>query len=106
MLKLTVPYFSVPKDRALEKVLNTLRGSIENSFRELNRCPILTGSLIADEALAIGSNDVYHKLGRIPTGYLIINISGAASNIYTSNMNEGYITFVSSAVCAASFWIF
>jgi len=56
--------------------LDSIQNGLENSFRSIEACPLLDGKLLEDVVLAIGDNNVPHKLGREVKGWVITRVKG------------------------------
>jgi hypothetical protein len=76
-----------------------------NLVDQLNKKPIIDGILIERLNISSGSNQIEHKLGRIPRGYIIV-ASTAAVNVYNGSMGEYLIPLVSDASATISLWVF
>lgn len=68
--------------------------------------PLLEGVLLKNIALANGATVVNHFLGRVPLGYIIVDIDNVA-NIYRSQpFNDLSLTLASNAAVTVSLWVF
>lgn len=105
-IKLRTRPISIPGERVIEAALNAFRIAIENFVRELNQCPVVSGSLIEDEYIETGSyHKIYHKLGRKPNGWLLIKTDGLS--YYNCNeATDQYISVYFLGTTTASFWFF
>lgn len=64
------------------------------------------GNLLHGNVLAIGSNVIYHKLGKLLTGWFIVD-QNAASEIYRSAAkNDSTLTLNSSAIVTVDIYVF
>lgn len=68
--------------------------------------PMSSGVYVKDVTLAIGANVINHKLGRVPQGWMIIDIQGAATVYRSAAFNDLTLTLTSSAAVTASLYVF
>ena len=103
------------KNRFFRKIINgdraqtQLQTNIEQAVADVIKTPLLNGRLISNVALTVGETKIEHKLGRIPTGYLIIKKSTSATvydNLSTEVRADLYLPLVASADCLVSVWVF
>lgn len=70
------------------------------------RNPLNNITILKDIELVIGNNNIAHKLGRKPQGWIVLDIN-AASTIYRSEpFNDRFLTLNSSAVATISLGVF
>lgn len=105
-IKLRTRPISIPGQKVIEAALNSFRIAVENFVREINKCPMIVGSIIEDQYYVSGIyHKVYHKLGREPRGWLLIKHTG--NSYYTSDdVNDQYLSIRFFQNTTASIWFF
>lgn len=89
----------------LDPVIETTY-STQSSVEELQALPLNQMVVLNNVVLAIGNNVITHGLGRVPTGWIIMDIN-AASTIYRSAaFNATTLTLNSSAIATIRLGVF
>lgn len=89
----------------LDPVIETTY-STQSSVEELQALPLNQMVVLNNVVLAIGNNVITHGLGRVPTGWIIMDIN-AASVIYRSAaFNATTLTLNSSAIATIRLGVF
>lgn len=73
--------------------------------------PLLTNrlnsaSILSDVELAIGTNVINHRLGRMQQGWFLVDVDGAATIYRSANFNDKTLTLTSSAAVTVSIGVF
>jgi hypothetical protein len=61
-----------------DRLLSMFQDNVSNFTGQLVGLALLDGVDIQNVSLAVGSNEISHKLGRAPTGMLVASQTGAA----------------------------
>lgn len=106
---------------ALKALKNIITGSFELSqvqanldqlWKQLNLNPFQTGQWLKGQKLVSGQTSVQHGLGRIPQGWVVTNINGAATiyqvpaTLSQANPTNTVLYLHSSAAVTVDLWIF
>lgn len=76
------------KTNFLDKDLSKLQNNIDIVIKPILNCPIIDGVLVENVSLSTSSaNEVFHKLGRKPIGFIIVKQS-ADSRIWDSQSSN------------------
>lgn len=78
---------------------------LNQAVNEIISVPVLNGRLLENVQLASGSNDVEHKLNRVPVGYIIVRRS-ANQNLHDTSLNNRTLTLNASGAVTVSLWVF
>ena len=81
-----------------------LQSNVENALAPVLRVALLDGVTIS-AALASGDNEIAHGLGRVPQGYIIIDVDAAAT-IYRVSLSDKFLTLNSTATANIKLWIY
>lgn len=106
MLKISSRPFLLPEFPVVENAINLFRVAVEGLVRDLNTCPYLTGAHVTDIELSAGSNSVSHKLGRIPTGWIVTRIQTGTCTAYETARDTKAVTLSSSGSSKVDIWFF
>ena len=95
---------------APSRELKQLQENIEQFVKPIQNCPIIDGVLIRDLCLEAGvSNEVRHKLGRKPIGWIITR-KRQDSRIWdlndTNTTPSKTLSIACSHACQVDIWIF
>jgi hypothetical protein len=73
---------------------------------QFRRIPWLDGVMV-ETTLAAGDNDVEHKLGRTPQGFIVVGFTGATSENYPSMVTADarFMTLNSLDVMVLKLWV-
>jgi hypothetical protein len=93
---------NVPEDRARDDIATSLAALVQSDFVR----SFLSGVLLSDKALAVGSNSVVHGLGRQPVGYIVTWSEGAAPDFYVTASDEKRLTLSSASSATVDLWVF
>jgi len=74
-------------------------------INDLGDASILSGELVTHTFEGTSEENVPHKLGRQPIGYITVGTSAAAT-IHGRSHTTRYLKLTASAVCTADFWVF
>lgn len=88
--------------------LSRFQDNVEEAIRPVIQKQIIDGVLLQDVSLTSGQdNNVSHKLGRIPIGYIPVKKS-AQSTIWdeTSTAPSSLLNLHCSTSCVVSLWVF
>lgn len=91
--------------RLKDKETEQLQSNVVQALQPLLKSPIIDGVHLKDVALASGSNDVNHGLGRPIEGWIVTNRSGTAT-VHSTGSNYKTLTLVASADVTVSIWVF
>ena len=79
---------SPPTDQTqLSGYLDRLRTAVWDNWRSLLGSGIFNGDLLTGQAIAVGDNEMAHRLGRKPQGYIILREQGASLGLFTTEAN-------------------
>lgn len=95
---------------AESREVNQLQENIEQFVKPIQNCPLIDGVLVRDICLVAGEvNEIKHKLGRKPIGWLITR-KRADSRIWDlqdTNPTPGKtLSIACSHACQIDIWIF
>ena len=97
---------SLPIFQTQSKELSLMQTSWASKLNPLIDNPPNQGIILNDIDLVAGNNTINHMLGRIPQGWYIVDINGAA-NVYRSKpLNKLTLTLNSSAPVTVSLEVF
>ena len=99
--------------RALKKLitgsfeLNQVQANLDQLWTQLSLNPFVTGQWLKSQALANGTTKLSHSLGRLPQGWIITNVNGAATIYLASNsLTTTSLSLTSSAAVTVDIWVF
>jgi hypothetical protein len=90
-------------------VVNQLQDNIANFIEPLGNNVLLSGIILKNVALAVGSNTIQHGLGRLLLGWFIVRQRASASIYDTQDTNPSPTTtlrLTSSAVVVVNIYVF
>lgn len=69
---------------------------------------IIQGDLVQDASLSPGSNTITHNLGKIPVGWIVVDINASANVWRSADFDKDTLTLTSSAAgpIIVSLWVF
>lgn len=96
-----------------DRDLELIQANVDESLKKLEVAPLTGGNLLADLALATGSDNlVQHGLGYTPSLILVFAPSADAyvwsptsTQLAGARANATYINLRASAACVASVWV-
>jgi hypothetical protein len=97
--------FTFKRINAASGDLSNVQDNVADVFRTLALNPLLDGTLVSAQRLAIGANVINHTLGRTPLGWVVTD-RNAATTIYRTAWDNRTLTLNSSAVATVTLWIF
>lgn len=68
--------------------------------------PISNGIILKDVPLILGATVIDHRLGRVPQGWILIDINAAATIYRSAAFNDLTLTLTSNAAVTASLYVF
>jgi len=85
-----------------------LEANVRDTLEPLLRRELLDGRLIEDAALTTGTgNDLLHKLGRVPKGWIVVKQNAQADVWENANATPAKVlTLQTSANVTVSLWVF
>lgn len=86
--------------------LNMMANRWASYLDPLLKNPMSSGVYVKDVALANGVTVINHKLGRLPQGWILIDIQGVATVYRSAAFNDLTLTLTSSAAVTASLYVF
>ena len=98
---MALPYFLTSN-----KELSLLQTSWQAQINPVLANPFVQGILIEDVALVNGSTVINHLLGRKQQGWVLVDISGAATIYRSQPFNSLTLTLVSSAAVTVNLYCF
>lgn len=85
---------------------NAIQDNVEEVVNPIISKAIIDGILLKDISLETGKlNNINHKLGRRPLGYIIVK-KNANSNIYEQDINAKTLNLNCTANTTVSIWVF
>lgn len=97
---------SIPRMQTTNREINQLQQSISQAVNPVLQNPISQGSLVTNQSLSSGNNQVPHGLGRQAQGRAIVYQS-AASNIYDYQKPDNKFFYLNaSAAVTVSLYVF
>lgn len=97
------------KVQTTDRVVNQLQDNIANFIEPLGNNVLLSGIILKNVALAVGSNTIQHGLGRLLLGWFIVRQRASASIYDTQDTNPSPTTtlrLTSSAVVVVNIYVF
>lgn len=90
-----------------DQTVSLLQDSLINFFKQFYQKPQLDSLLLRNVSLSSGTNFVPHTLGRVYTGWKIIDINANVS-IWRSSIqnNDKFLTLDASGACTVSIEVF
>ena len=67
---------------------------------------LVQGQLIQNVSLKNGVTTIYHSLGQLPNGWILVDVNGTASIYRSQPFNAQTLTLTSNAAVTVSIWIF
>lgn len=89
----------------LDPVIETTY-STQSSVEELQALPLNQMVVLNNVVLAIGNNVITHGLGRVPTGWIIMDINAASAIYRSAAFNATTLTLNSSAIATIRLGVF
>jgi hypothetical protein len=84
--------------------LQLIQDNISAAIQPIDTAPLTRGNLLTNLPLTSGSNSIAHKLGKVPTRWVITDID-AAVTVYRSSWDNAYINLTASGACTISLWV-
>lgn len=100
-------YVSTPdvsNEAQLQRVINNIQQNVEDGFTAVNRIGLLDNRVITGISVSTTAA-VEHKLGRVPTGYIVIN-RNANAQIWNGTIDDKFINLTSSGAVTISLLVF
>ena len=97
------------KVQTTDRIVNQLQDNIANFVEPISDNVLLPGIILKNVALAVGSNTIQHKLGRLLQGWFIVRQRASASIYDTQDTNTSQTTtlrLTSSAVVTVDLYVF
>ena len=94
----------VKSPEQLQRTVNTMQQNVQDSLTRIEKNTLLDNVIIKD-VLVSTSARVEHKLGRVPTGYIIIR-KNANAQVWNGSITEADIVLTSSAAVTVTLLIF
>lgn len=88
-----------------DKNLQLIQDAILQSLAPLQLSPLTGGVMLSNVSIASGSNQIPHKLGKVPSKWIVTDITGGASTFYRTSWDSRFINLTASGACVASFWV-
>lgn len=102
--KFYVSQIDASNPNQLQRTINTIQQNVEDEFDSIENKGLLS-NVIYDNVTINTSNNLMHKLGRVPAGYLIIK-KNANVNIWDAGITDTQLTLVSSGAVQVSVLVF
>lgn len=67
--------------------VEAVQDNLENAFAPIENCPLLSGHLLEGIELAIGDNEIDHKLTRRIVGWFITRVRSSSTYTLTGSIN-------------------
>lgn len=97
---------SIPRIQTTNREINQLQQNVAQAVTPLLQNPISSGSVVTNQNLSVGNNQVAHGLGRQAQGRAIIYQS-AASNIYDYQQPDNNFFYLNASVAVTvSLYVF
>lgn len=107
MIKFPSKPFSLPGFPLIERALNHFRTAIEGFVRDVNSKPILHGTHILNQSITSSYTTHYHKLGRMPQGWIITSSTGRVAIAESISLrNTETVTLRGNGNSTVSIWFF
>jgi hypothetical protein len=87
--------------------MERLQTRIRDLEARLSRCPFLDGALVEDQSLTTSPSTFAHRLGRAPTGVIVVSVTpDAAIGLSATQPTEStkFVAVEASASCTADLW--
>ena len=97
------------KVQTTDRVVNQLQDNIANFIEPIGDNVLLSGIILKNVALAVGSNTIQHGLGRLLLGWFIVRQRASASIYDTQDNNktpQTTLLLTSSAVVKVDIYVF
>lgn len=88
----------------LQRVINTIQQNTEDGLNSLLKNSVLDNAIYKEVSINT-STTLEHKLGKVPTGYLILQ-KNANANVWNGNITDTQIVLNSSAAVTVTILIF
>lgn len=90
-----------------DALLNRIQDRLKSVINAIVGKPLIDGLLLEDVALAaIATNQVPHKLGRLPRGWIVVKRSSGAVIYDNVAADDKFLTLNSSAAATVTLWVF
>lgn len=93
---------SLPQKLSLDMMQNRWASYLDPVLKN----PMLSGVYVKDVVLASGDNVINHRLGRVPQGWLIVDINAAVQIYRNASFNELTLTLNSSGAATVALYVF
>lgn len=97
---------TLPQFQNDDKDFQLLQSSWGSILNTLLKNPSLDNVLLKGISLGVGATVINHKLGRIPQGWRIVDIDGAATVYRSAAFNNLTLTLTSDAAVTVSLEVF
>lgn len=89
----------------LDPVIETTFSN-EQAVNNLNSLPLNQMTVINGVVLAVGANTIQHRLGRVPVGWVILDINAAATVYRSAAFNIQNLVLTSNAIATINLGVF
>jgi hypothetical protein len=96
---------SLPRIQTNNSDVRRIQDLIVRWTNQLLGISILNGILLENVVLTSGSNEIEHKLDRVPKGWVVVD-QNASATFYSSSKTNRVLTLVASANATVSIWVF
>lgn len=97
---------SLKKITSKTEDINTIQDNVEEVLNPILTKSVIDGILLKDVAMTTGKvNNLSHKLGRRPLGYIIVK-KNANSDIYEQTIDTKTLNLNCTADVTVSIWVF
>lgn len=98
--------FNLPIFQTKDKNFSLMQTSWKAALTPVLQNEINQGLLISNVPISAGVNTINHLLSRNQQGYIITDITAAATLFRSQPLNDKTLTLTSSANCVISLWVF
>jgi hypothetical protein len=102
------PYYKITvQESDVSGSVELMQDSIERVIGPLSSIEVLDGVLVSDIELSTTAKRVEHKLGRKPTGWILVN-KNAAEDVFSALdvKPEFFLNLTATGTVTVSLWIF
>lgn len=87
-------------------ILNMLQTKWKSLIDPLLAKPIVNGNQLLAIDLSIGANSIPHRLQRMQQGWILTDVTGAATIYRSEGFNAQFLVLTSDAAVTCSIWVY
>lgn len=97
---------AIPLVQTTDRTVNQLQQNIKQAVEPLLTNPVNNGVLLTNISLSSGTNTIQHGLGRTMQGWMVADVTSAATIYRSAQFSSTTLTLTSSAATTVNLYIF